>query len=95
MEAFKYGMDIPYIQQLLKEACKRESHFCNQKIEQRKSNVRVRVRRTRRIRKPRQRQVQRISQVIQKKVPSKNIVLPISIFSLNLNNRYNILGSSN
>ena len=85
MEAFKYGMDIPYIQQLLKE-----SHFCNQKIKQR--NARVQVRRTRRVRRSRQRQVQ---QVIQKKVPSKNIVLPISTFLLNLNNRYNILGSSN
>ena len=81
MEAFKYGMDIPYIQQLLKE-----SHFCKQR------NAKVQVRRTRRVRRSRQRQVQ---QVIQKKVPSKNIVLPISTFLLNLNNRYNILGSSN
>jgi hypothetical protein len=88
MEAFKYGMDIPYIQQLLKE-----SHFCNQKIKQR--NARVQVRRTRRVRRSRQRQVQQVRQVIQKKVPSKNIVLPISTFLLNLNNRYNILGSSN
>jgi hypothetical protein len=86
MEAFKYGMDIPYIQQLLKEACK--SVIVT-------NHARVRVRRTRRVQKPRQRQVQRIRQVIQKKIPSKNIVLPISIFSLNLNNRYNILGSSN
>ena len=84
MEAFKYGMDIPYIQQLLKE-----SHFCKQR------NARVQVRRTRRVRRSRQRQVQQVRQVIQKKVPSKNIVLPISTFLLNLNNRYNILGSSN
>ena len=81
MEAFKYGLDIPYIQQLLKEACKSVTN-----------HVRVR---TRRVRKPRQRRVQHIRQVIQKKVSSKNMVLPISTFSLNLNNRYNILGASN
>ena len=79
MEAFKYGLDIPYIQQLLKEACKSVTFVTN--------HVRVQVRRTRRVRKPRQRRIRR--------VPIKNMVLPISTFSLNLNNRYNILGSSN
>ena len=86
MEAFKYGLYIPYIQELLKDSYKMEIHVRTQKREQRKSNARVQVRRTRRV---------QVRRVIQKKVPSKNIVLPISTFSLNLNNRYNILGSSN
>ena len=71
MEAFKYGLDIPYIQQLM---------------------LKKEVPRPRRIRTTRRRIRKH---VLQKKIPIKNVVLPISTFSLNLNNRYNILGASN